>query len=378
MLVRGQGLRPPACSADPATCERRRQDGAREELATAPAAGGNTDAMQFAADIPAWIARSSDPGPRARDRVPSRALEGEARNGWTEVLVLVPCGWEELVGDVLAEASGGSVALGPLNLVREPAPEGSEWVRTALPPSRAGAARLAELRARLAGLAKRTGAPELDGLTPFLRDIPPEDWANSWKKTWKPFRVGRLCVVAPHRRGAPRAGDLVLELEPGGTFGTGRHPTTRACLALAQELVRPGARVLDAGTGTGILAVAAALLGARSAFGFDVDESSRPAAEELARRNGAADRCAFRTGGFEVLGERAEPFDGLFANLYSDLLQRHARDLAEQLVPGGWAALSGCPAEHLAPTLAALESAGLAAREVRRRGRWCTVSARRG
>lgn len=303
--------------------------------------------------------------------------------GWTEVLVAAPLGWEELVADVLGSASGTTVAFGAVNRVQADPPAGTTWVRTALPPGGGGAGDAERRRAvgdALARLAETTGEPELAGLAPRFRAIPPEDWADAWKKTWKPFRVGRLAVVAPHRRGELRSDDVALELVPGGAFGTGRHATTRACLQLVQELVEPGARVLDAGTGTGILAVAAALFGAGSALGFDLDPSAEPAARDLARRNGVADRCAFRTGGFEILGPddgEDTGFDGALANLYSDLVQRHAAELARRVRPGGWLVFSGCPEAHLAPTRAALEAAELVDLELRRRGRWCTVSARR-
>jgi ribosomal protein L11 methyltransferase len=293
---------------------------------------------------------------------------------WTEVRVLVPRGWEELVADVLAEASGTAVAFGAVGRVLPPAPNGMDWVRTALTPSRASASARRALTDSLAALAGITGEPELGALEVSFRPIPTEDWANAWKKTWKPFRVGRVCVVSPHRSSALRADDVRLELVPGGTFGTGRHATTRACLQLVQERVSAGERVLDAGTGTGILAVASALFGASLALGFDVDPSSEPFAVDLARRNGVADRCRFRTGGFEVLDEHAEPFDGVFANLYSDLIQRHAGRLAERLRSGGWCVFSGCPEMHLEPTYRAIETAGFSGLELSRRGRWCTVS----
>ncbi len=296
---------------------------------------------------------------------------------WTEVLVLVPRGWEELVADVLCRASGTSVAIGDVGRVRPPAPGGKVWVRTALSPDRAGQVARRALSDALAALAGLTGEPELGGLETAFRAIPAEDWANAWQKTWKPFRVGRLCVVAPHRRSALRADDVALELVPGGAFGTGRHATTRACLRLLQERVREGQRVLDAGTGTGILAVAAALFGASSTLGFDVDPSSEPFATDLARRNGVADRCRFVTSGFEVLEGHADPFDGVFANLYSDLIQQYAGVLAAHVRPSGWCVFSGCPELNLEPTWRAIETAGFTDLELSRRGRWCTVSGRK-
>ena len=91
--------------------------------------------------------------------------------------------------------------------------------------------------------------------------LPPEDWAVTWRKVWKPLRVGRLCILTPEWKGPLRPGDVPLCFEPGAAFGTGRHATTRRALVGLQQRLRPGERVLDAGCGSGLLGVAACLLG---------------------------------------------------------------------------------------------------------------------
>jgi ribosomal protein L11 methyltransferase len=145
------------------------------------------------------------------------------------------------------------------------------------------------------------------------------------------------------------------------------------CLRVLQERLVPGARLVDAGTGSGILAVAAALLGAREALGFDIDPNAQPWAEDLARRNGAAARARFLTAGFECLPDLGR-FDALVANLYSDIVIEHAALLREALVPGGWFAFSGCAEQHAAATRAAIAASGLWIEEVRLRGRWHTFA----
>ena len=209
-----------------------------------------------------------------------------------------------------------------------------------------------------------------------LRVLPAEDFASSWRKAWKPFRVGRLCVLARWSRVRERPGEPALWLEPGAAFGTGRHATTRMCLRLLQERLRPGERILDAGQGSGILAVAGARLGARSALGFDVDPSAVRCAQELARENGVSERCEFRPGSFEVLAEGDGPFDGVLANLYADLIQAHARDLRACLRPGGWFVLSGCTVQSEETTRNAISAAGLHLEETRRIGRWAAFAGR--
>lgn len=291
---------------------------------------------------------------------------------WTELRVTVPSGWQELVGDALANFSGGSVAYGRSSLAADAPPAGTEVVRAFV----ANAACVDDLesraRAALSELAKSVAAPELQGLELLVKPLPPEDWAASWKKSWRPFRVGRLAVITPDWNGELREGDVPLRMEPSGSFGTGRHPTTRECLRFLGEIDLRGARVLDAGCGSGLLSVAACALGAESAVGFDIDERSPESGRSLAEANGVASACEFRLGDFSALEDIEEPFDVVLANIYSDVLQVHARDLAERLSPEGCAAFSGCPDRHRERVLRALNAADLNVGEVRQRGRWCT------
>ncbi|HVS19783.1 MAG TPA: 50S ribosomal protein L11 methyltransferase [Planctomycetota bacterium] len=289
---------------------------------------------------------------------------------WTEVSVVAPLGWCELVAEALALGPCTSVAFGAPSLGSEAAPEGSEHVRTYVPEAEDTPELRARLTAVLAALAERTGAEELAGLAPRFRHLPPEDYASSWRKSWRPFRVGDLAVVSPDWRGTPRARDRVLRLEPGGAFGTGRHPTTRACLRFLQGWPLDGARVVDAGTGSGLLAVAAVLWGAREAFGFDVDPHAVPYAEALADGNGVAERCRFVAADVGCLEAERESFDALFANLYADLILAHAGALARALRRGGRFAVSGCVRERRAEVEAALAAAGLEVRARSTRGRW--------
>jgi ribosomal protein L11 methyltransferase len=296
---------------------------------------------------------------------------------WIEVSVVAPLGWCELVAEALALGPCTSVAFGATSLGSETAPEGWEHVRTFVPEVADTTELRARLTAALAALAERTGAEELAGLAPRFQRLPPEDYANSWRKSWRPFRVGDLAVVSPDWRGTLRARDRVLRLEPGGAFGTGRHPTTRACLRFLQGWPLADARVLDAGTGSGVLAVAALLWGAREAFGFDVDPHAVPYAEALALDNGVAARCRFAAAGMECLAREREPFDALFANLYADLILAHAGLLARALRPGARFAVSGCVRARRAEVEAALEAAGLEVRARAERGRWDAFAGRR-
>ncbi len=291
---------------------------------------------------------------------------------WIEVRVLAPVGWCEFVAEQLAIGPCTSVAFGRPSLATEPAPEGFDFVRTFI-PSHADSPRLrADIAAVMRSLAELTGDDELRSLALEFRPLPPEDYATSWKKSWKPFRVGRLCVLAPWSVSKPRRTDLVMHLEPGGAFGSGRHATTRTCMKVLLDRIRGGERVLDAGSGSGILGVTAALCGAGSVFGFDVDPNAEPYAKELAQNNGVMHLCRFETAGFESLAHSSGHFDVVLANIYSDIIQAHASTLRNALSTRGWFAFSGCPAHHAEATRAAILAAGLVLDEERVRGRWHT------
>jgi ribosomal protein L11 methyltransferase len=290
---------------------------------------------------------------------------------YTEVQVLVPTGWHELVAECLSAPPSTGVAFGPRSLSSPELPAGFELVRGFFDVRDDGPELRRSLHSALAGLAARTGASELDGLELEYKTLPAEDWATTWRKVWRPLRVGRLCVVSPDRVAPLRRDDVRLELEPGAAFGTGRHVTTRACLRELQRRVTPGQHVLDAGCGTGILAVAACLLGAARATGFDIDRAAVEHSEELAERNGVADRCTFVQGTFEDVSGR---FGGCLANLYADLVVAHAGDVAERVEAGGWFIISGCTREHREEVLEALADARCEIDRRTTRGRWDAFS----
>lgn len=296
--------------------------------------------------------------------------------GWTEVRVDAPLGTLELVAEALRPHPGAAVqTAGPAT---PPAPEGTSAVRTYLAPREDGPGLRETLERRLGRLAESTGLRELQDLQVCYRSLPAADWAALYRASWKPFRVGHLCVVPPWTAAEAgtrlRPDDVPLRLEPGGVFGTGRHPSTRTCLRELQSLPVRGTRILDAGTGTGILAVAAGLLGARRVEGFDVDPDSVGYAESLARDNGLEpSSTGFATAGFEHLATLQGGFDGVLANIYHDVLQAHSGDLAAALAPGGWFVFSGIHRRHREATRAAVEAAGLAIERDLRSGNWCTL-----
>ena len=203
------------------------------------------------------------------------------------------------------------------------------------------------------------------------------DWAEAWKAHFPVLRVGRRLVIRPtwrrHRRGPD---DVVLALDPGMAFGTGLHPTTRLCLGalegLADRGVLDGARVLDVGCGSGILAIAAVRLGAASAFAVDTDPIAVEATVANARRNGIARRIRVAAGS---LPSREPAFEVVLANLIASVLVTLARDLAAELQPDGVLLASGIFVDREGEVRSALEAAGLRVTERWSEGEWVALGA---
>ena len=232
----------------------------------------------------------------------------------------------------------------------------------------------AQLRRWLAGV-------EAPYTTSRLRE---NDWATSWQKYYKPLAVGkRLYIVPEWERGEPAPeGRTALYLNPGLTFGTGSHASTRLCLEWLEEFVRPGGRVLDLGCGSGILSVAALLLGAETALGVDIDPKAVDVAYENAALNGLGrDRCTFLAGdiltGGSLGAELArEPWDLVLANIVADVIIPLSARAEELLAPGGAFLCSGIIDTRAGEVETALEGNGLRILSRKERDGWVALAAR--
>ncbi|HHW15322.1 MAG TPA: 50S ribosomal protein L11 methyltransferase, partial [Firmicutes bacterium] len=234
--------------------------------------------------------------------------------------------------------------------------------------------RLAELRRFLADL-PACGLDPGDAELQVARRRESE-WAENWKRYYHTFRLGRLVIHPSWEAYSPGPGEAVLTLDPGMAFGTGTHPTTALCLAALGEEIRGGELVADAGTGSGILAVAAMKLGAERVVACDADPVACRVAEENARRNGVADRISVRWGeAGEVLAALARPVDLLVANIVADVIIRLAPSFAAALAPGGRLLASGIVAGRREETAAALSRAGLRVTGGRDEGGWVLLRA---
>lgn len=225
------------------------------------------------------------------------------------------------------------------------------------------------------------------------RRIAEEDWANAWKEHYQVLHLGRRTVIKPSwREYTPRQGEVVVQLDPGMAFGTGLHPTTRNCLLALEDAIQPGDRVLDVGTGSGILALAALKLGAASVFALDVSAVAVEAARENAAINGVGDRMQVRLGtlegaagepffplpeGLDVYGSEIGTYDIVLANIIARVIGQLAPALARAVRPGGTLIASGIIEERRAEAEEPLRGAGPRITRELTEGDWVTLVATR-
>lgn len=170
-----------------------------------------------------------------------------------------------------------------------------------------------------------------------------EDWAEFWKQGLGARRISPRLVVSPTWvETVPEGDEAVLFLDPGMAFGTAEHGTTRGCLRLLDGIVDPGDRILDVGSGSGILGIAAALLGASEVLGLELDDWAVDAARENVERNGTEDRVTIRRvevtpGILDAVGR----WDGVVSNMETGRLRPLLAGLVGAAAPGGWIVLSG-------------------------------------
>lgn len=202
------------------------------------------------------------------------------------------------------------------------------------------------------------------------------DWTEAWRAGYVAQRIGRLVVVPSWLEETVAAGEVAVRIDPGMAFGTGLHPTTRGCLELLDRLAGEGRLpewVLDVGSGSGILAIAAVRLGAGSAVAYDIDAVAVEATAENAERNAVAERIQVVHGGLPE--QPRNRFGLVLANLVAAALIAHAERLAAHTAPGGTLVASGIIAPREAEVAAALTAAGFGVRERMESGEreWVTL-----
>jgi len=269
------------------------------------------------------------------------------------------------VDDTLSEQMKG---LSQIRLFLEDGPEAPQTV--------------AALRDRLAELRTQFPAVDFGPLTVGTASCRDEDWENNWKQYYQPIKVGKRLLIVPEWLTPENSeGRVEVRLDPGMIFGTGAHASTQMCLMALEEAVHGGERVIDLGSGSGILSIAALLLGSSTAVGVDID----PKAEDIARENAAcnnlhADRFAAVTG--NVIEDAAlmsslaaEGYDVVLANIVADVIIPLVPVVPRFLRPEGVFLCSGILDVRADEVRAALEAAGLRVTGGRKIDDWCQFTA---
>ncbi|MEP6639051.1 MAG: 50S ribosomal protein L11 methyltransferase [Chloroflexota bacterium] len=301
---------------------------------------------------------------------------------WLELAVEADVEAVEAVSEILGRAAPGGTSVEPaFELVDEGLGARLDPNRPAIVRAYVPARDRAAADRAVATVAEALGHLQAFGLRPIgelrTRIVVEADWADAWKAYFPVMRIGRRLVIRPTwRRHRRTAGDVVLALDPGMAFGTGLHPTTRLCLAavegLADRGVLAGARVLDVGCGSGILAIAALKLGAAAALGLDTDPIAIEATIANARRNALVRQIRARDGSLPS-GEPA--FDVVLANLIAGLLVPLAGPLHDELAPGGTLLASGIFVDREGEVRAAFDAAGLTVTDRTAEGEWVALEA---
>ncbi len=204
-----------------------------------------------------------------------------------------------------------------------------------------------------------------------------QDWMTGWRQYFKPIAVGKRIIVKPPWGQIPSelvGRDVVVEIEPKMAFGTGTHPSTQLVLEAEEDLLEKRADVLDVGTGSGILAIAAVLLGARRVVAFDVDTTAVRNAVENLRRNKVQDRVWIYAGGPECV-TASRCFDLVLANIRTDVHRELLGFYRQRLSRWGRVVLSGVLRSETAELNQLLRQEGFTVERVREREEWAAIEA---
>lgn len=304
---------------------------------------------------------------------------------WLEITVRTPADGVEPVSEMFIQfGTGGVVIEDPALILQyerethpdewavsdQPKDNGLSLVKAYLPLEEDGLpGRVEEIKS----LVSQMGLALIPEIT--TRVVAEEDWAEAWKKYYKTVRVGRLVIKPSWEEYQPLGGDLVIEMDPGMAFGCGTHATTALCLTLLEKYVRQGITVYDIGTGSGILAVAAARLGAGRVRAVDIDPVACKAAAENVERNNAGGVVSVEHGNLAELLENGA--DLVVANIIADVIAGFAPQAASILKPGGVFIASGIIREKADMVRRALGAAGLSVCEDLEEGLWVALVSRK-
>lgn len=307
---------------------------------------------------------------------------------WQEIAVTTTEEAEEAVANLFYEIGAAGVVIGDpdavlrfgadelwdsYEVVDELAEAGNIVIKGYLPVDDALKARLQYLKDELA----RIGKYFTDYVAKVsLAEISEEDWSTSWKAYYKPEKVGQKIVIVPSwEEYEPKPEEIVVTLDPGMAFGTGSHPTTVLCIKLLEKYLQKGDTVIDVGTGSGILSIAAAKLGAKEVYAYDVDTVAVRVAEENVRENNVEHIVS--TSYNDLLAGVDIKADLIVSNIIADIIIKLVPQADHCLVAGGYFIVSGILIERWPDVYQALTKQGLTITEMNQMDEWVTAVARK-
>ena len=305
---------------------------------------------------------------------------------WLEMAVTVSAEGEEAVTDIFYRLGCQGVVVEAPEMIREYIEAGA-WdyhafedlkltgecvVKGYFPEDERLAAKMLSLREEMINLQCLFPEWTLESKSSLLSE---QDWADEWKRYFKPIRLGKHFLIKPTwEKAQTREDDVVIEIDPGMAFGTGTHASTVLCLEALEDYVTEGVEVFDIGTGSGILAVAAAKLGARVQAG-DIDPLAVKIAKENVRLNKVQDRVLVRAGNLgEVFSGQA---DIVVANIIADVIIELIPQLADLMKPDGLFLASGIIENRVDDVLREIEAAGFRCVGRNEDSGWCLLIVRK-
>lgn len=307
---------------------------------------------------------------------------------WQEITVTTTEEAEEAVANLFYEIGAAGVVIGDLNAVLqfdadelwdsyeavdELAEAGNIVIKGYLPIDDALKTRLQHLKSELA----RIGEYFTDYVANVsLAEISEEDWSTSWKAYYKPEKVGQKIVIVPSwEKYDPTPEEIIVTLDPGMAFGTGSHPTTVLSIRLLEKYLKKGDTVIDVGTGSGILSITAAKLGAKEVFAYDVDTVAVRVAEENVRENKVEHIVS--TSYNDLLTGVDTKADLIVSNIIADIIIKLIPQAIQCLVDGGHFIVSGIIIERWPDVYQALTKHGLTIIEMNEMDDWVTAITRK-
>ena len=257
-------------------------------------------------------------------------------------------------------------------------------IRLYLPHDAQAPEQIAQLKSELEVFRAQNPDTDLGSLEVSLQNLQEEDWEESWKQYYQPIPIGEKLLIVPQWLSPENPEHRIpVVLDPGMIFGTGAHASTQMCLRALEQTIHGGERVIDLGSGSGLLSIAALLLGAQEATGVDID----PKAEDIARENAALNGLTapkFRAVTGNVIGDKAMMeslseggYDVVLANIVADVIIPLSAVVPHFLRPDGVFICSGILNTRLPEVERAIEAAGLTITQREMQEDWCRLTARR-